>query len=129
MITANYRSLIPHDFLQAEYSKAAIFCHSIVAASNGDKKVIPDTIVEAMAAGMPILATRIVCHTDVLGDNCVFWAQDDSVSSLVAAIEQAWAKKGDMPFMGQQAALHAQECTWQRSAEKLAAALYKALRS
>ncbi len=37
----------------------------------------PIKLFEYMAAGMPILATRIVCHTDVVGtEKYAFWAED-----------------------------------------------------
>jgi colanic acid/amylovoran biosynthesis glycosyltransferase len=43
-------------FLQ-EFRNADIFVHPSVVASNGDKEGIPGTIVEAMAAGLPVVST------------------------------------------------------------------------
>jgi colanic acid/amylovoran biosynthesis glycosyltransferase len=43
-------------FLQ-EFYNADIFVHPSVIASNGDKEGIPGTIVEAMAAGLPVVST------------------------------------------------------------------------
>ena len=41
-----------------ELSKADVFVHPSVTAKNGDKEGIPGAIVEAMAAGLPIISTR-----------------------------------------------------------------------
>jgi colanic acid/amylovoran biosynthesis glycosyltransferase len=40
-----------------EFHDADIFAHPSVIASNGDKEGIPGTIVEAMAAGLPVVST------------------------------------------------------------------------
>ncbi|MCO6488996.1 MAG: glycosyltransferase [Phaeodactylibacter sp.] len=40
-----------------EYQQADIFVHPSVTAENGDKEGIPGTIVEAMAAGLPVIST------------------------------------------------------------------------
>lgn len=86
----------------------------------------PIKLFEYMAAGMPVLATRIVCHTDVLGDeDCVFWAQDASPAGLAAAIHTACIRKAELRQMGQRAQAAVQAWTWTESAKKLAAALYK----
>jgi colanic acid/amylovoran biosynthesis glycosyltransferase len=43
--------------MMTEYQNADIFIHPSVIASNGDKEGIPGTIVEAMAAGLPVIST------------------------------------------------------------------------
>ncbi|MCB0583324.1 MAG: glycosyltransferase [Phaeodactylibacter sp.] len=40
-----------------EYKQADIFVHPSVTAGNGDKEGIPGTVVEAMAAGLPVIST------------------------------------------------------------------------
>jgi glycosyltransferase involved in cell wall biosynthesis len=87
----------------------------------------PIKLFECMAAGMPILATHIVCHTDVLDGDYVFWADDESVPALAAAIRQAWRSKTEFGAMGQRAAQSVQSWTWRRSAERFSAALLKAI--
>jgi glycosyltransferase involved in cell wall biosynthesis len=88
----------------------------------------PLKLFEYMAAGMPILATRVVCHTDVIGeDDYVFWAEDGSPDALAIAIRRACARKADLCKMGQRAAAAAQAWGYEESARKLAAALQKSL--
>lgn len=43
--------------MMREYAMADIFVHPSVEASNGDKEGIPGTIIEAMAAGLPVVST------------------------------------------------------------------------
>ena len=76
-----------------------------------------------MAAGMPILATRIPCHTDVMTDEaCVFWAEDSSVECLAAALRLLWTERGSLARRGAAASQLAQHHTWAASAGKLARA-------
>jgi glycosyltransferase involved in cell wall biosynthesis len=87
----------------------------------------PIKMFEYMAAGLPILATRIVCHTDVLQDEYTFWAEQGSPSALAEAIRGAWARRKELATMGHSAALAAREHTWERSAKKLSEALERIL--
>jgi glycosyltransferase involved in cell wall biosynthesis len=81
-----------------------------------------------MAAGMPILATKISAHVDVLGDSdFVFWAENGNPTGLSAAIHEANTRKADLRDMGQKAAISAKDHSWKRSAELLDKALRKVL--
>lgn len=84
----------------------------------------PVKMYEYMAAGLPILATRIACHTEVIGNgNYVIWAEDGSPAALTAAIKTAYAKKDELCNMGGRAATAAKVCTWDESANRLSKAL------
>ncbi len=84
----------------------------------------PIKLFEYMAAGMPILATRIVCHTDVLRDAaCVFWAEDSSVECLTDALRSLWNNRLGLPAQGELSAQLAQHHTWSASASRLAQAM------
>ncbi len=51
----------------------------------------PIKLFEYMAAGLPILATRIVCHTDVIGNEpFVFWAEQADPQGFLNALRQIW---------------------------------------
>lgn len=84
----------------------------------------PIKLFEYMAAGLPILATRIVCHTDVIGNgDYVFWAERADVAGLLAALRLAWQRRDSLSEMGSRAATAAQAWTWRESAKKLKKAL------
>lgn len=81
-----------------------------------------------MAAGMPILATRIDCHTDVIGERgFVFWSEDDSVAALLDALRQIWQSRTSLSRMGIEASNAANSWTWAASARKLSDALKNGL--
>ena len=89
----------------------------------------PIKLFEYMAAGMPILATRIVCHTDVIrGQPYAFWAEDATPEGLLAALRDAWENRSRLRELGKAAAEDAQFWTWEQSARKLKAALEPHLR-
>ncbi len=84
----------------------------------------PIKLFEYMAAGLPIMATHIVCHTDVIGDGAyAFWAKDGSSQELLATLRLIWHRRESLSHMGAQLTLTAQAWTWRESAKKLKAAL------
>jgi len=90
----------------------------------------PIKLFEYMAAGLPILATRIACHTDVIGDGkYAFWAEQADVPGLLAALRLVWQDRDSLSKMGTQAATLAQAWTWHESAKKLKMSLEYGLAS
>jgi glycosyltransferase involved in cell wall biosynthesis len=84
----------------------------------------PIKLFEYMAAGLPILATRIVCHTDVIGDqDFAFWAEQSDETSLLSALRLIWNNSDRLREMGCRSAKAAQAWTWRESAKKLKEAL------
>jgi glycosyltransferase involved in cell wall biosynthesis len=84
----------------------------------------PIKLFEYMAAGLPIMATRIACHTDVVGDGSyLFWAEDSSREELLNALWQIEAARHNLPQMSRQSAAAASKWTWAQAARKLQSAL------
>jgi glycosyltransferase involved in cell wall biosynthesis len=84
----------------------------------------PIKLFEYMAAGLPILATRIVCHTDVMDESRgVFWADGSDEEALLLALQNLWHARDELSWRGKQSLDLAQEWTWANSARKLKAAL------
>ncbi len=84
----------------------------------------PIKLFEYMGAGMPVIATRIVCHTEVIGDQpIVFWAENSTVDSFVATLHHVWNDRATFAKRGSLAAELAQEHTWAASVKCFAAAL------
>ena len=88
----------------------------------------PIKLFEYMGAGLPILATRIVCHTDVIGTgDYVFWAEDATSRGMLNALSRIWLEKNKLPLMGQNAYEAAQNWTWNASACRLNNSLKKGI--
>ena len=84
----------------------------------------PVKLFEYMASGLPILTTRNFCHVDVVGDRgFAFWAEDESVAGLSAALKLIWKERHLLSTKGQEAASAVGEWTWTASAAKLSKAL------
>ena len=84
----------------------------------------PIKLFEYMGSGMPVLATRIVCHTDVIGDRpCAFWAENSSIECFVTALRDIWEERYTLASRGHLAAELSQEHTWAASVKNFADAL------
>jgi len=111
---------VPQWLAQAHIGVTSIFApeQEIFQASS------PIKLFEYMAAGLPVLATRTPCHTDVVRDGeYVFWVERADVPALTSALRLAWRNQSALREMGNQAATAAQIWSWRVSAEKLKAAL------
>lgn len=84
----------------------------------------PIKLFEYLAAGLPVLATKIACHTDVIENNDVaFWAESSDQEGLFNALQRIKENREKLAEMGRSAAGLAQKWTWQSSADKLKHAL------
>jgi len=84
----------------------------------------PIKLFEYMAAGLPIFATRIDCHTDVIHDGkYVFWAEEASEDELLAGLREIWEKRASLKQMGTESLKAVEDWTWEKSAQKLVRAL------
>ncbi len=116
---------VPHDQVPQWLAQAHV---GVTALFSPDQEIFqassPIKLFEYMAAGLPVLATRIVCHTDVVGDGrYAFWADQADMQSLLAALRLVWQNRDSLGEMGRQAAEAAQAWTWHESAKKLKTSL------
>ena len=90
----------------------------------------PIKLFEYLAAGLPVLASRVSCHTDVLGDSpCAFWVDDITEDSFLAGLRRVWNDRLSLATLSDHASSLAVEYTWSASAQKLADALERGLAS
>lgn len=88
----------------------------------------PIKLFEYIAAGLPVLATRSACHTEVAdGRHYVFWAEDATEDSLYAALENVWSAREYLQTLSDEASQSAEDWTWQAAGEKLHCALCEGL--
>lgn len=115
--------LVPHDRVAHHLADSHV---GVLPFPDEEKFRIssPIKLFEYMASGLPILATRIVCHTDVVRHGQFsFWAEDATVQGLSAALSQIWNDRGSLASRGEEAAIAATSWTWEKSAKSLKAAL------
>ncbi len=80
----------------------------------------PIKLFEYMAAGMPILATHIVCHTDVVGDDgYAFWAEEANEQGLFESLRLVSQSQDLLSGMGDLAFAASKSWTWKSAAKKL----------
>jgi glycosyltransferase involved in cell wall biosynthesis len=90
----------------------------------------PIKLFEYMASGLPIFATRIRCHTDIIqGLPLVFWAEGSTVNDFVVGLRQIEKEKDNLPVMGVAALSAARRFSWEASARELSEGLHSHLRS
>ncbi|MHC1785270.1 MAG: glycosyltransferase [Anaerolineaceae bacterium] len=90
----------------------------------------PIKLYEYMAAGLPVMATRIVCHTDVIDDDSfVFWAEGASPVELLLALKKVWQSRSGLAIKSNRSFEFAQHFTWAASAGRLSDALQIGLRN
>jgi glycosyltransferase involved in cell wall biosynthesis len=88
----------------------------------------PIKLFEYMGSGLPILATKITCHTDVIGSgDYVFWAENSNLEGMLKALEKVWQERFALPDLGQHARIAAQDCTYTVVAKRLNNALQHGL--
>jgi colanic acid/amylovoran biosynthesis glycosyltransferase len=97
-----FAGLLPHAEVRRELSEAHVFVLPSKTAANGDMEGIPVALMEAMAQGMPVLATRhsgtpeLVEH-DVSGMLCKEgdWRTLSANMAAVARAPERWAAMGE----------------------------------
>ena len=122
---------VPHDDVPNQLRKAHVGVTSLPGADNikfGASS--PIKLFEYMAAGLPILATDNVCHTEVVEQGqYAFWVNGDQVDDVVEALRHLWQTRRQLENLGAEAAASAHDWTWQAAGKKLSNALYHGLTS
>lgn len=81
--------MVANDRLPELFARAAVFVAPYVELPSGDKDGIPTSVVEAMGAGLPVVASRVGALPEAVGDeeNGLLVPQRDPMA-LAAAIER-----------------------------------------
>ncbi|MGH7847896.1 MAG: glycosyltransferase family 4 protein, partial [Candidatus Binatia bacterium] len=62
------RGALPNKEVMATYDRAAILVQASIIAENSDRDGIPNVVLEAMASGVPVVATRVSGIPEVVED-------------------------------------------------------------
>ena len=87
----------------------------------------PLKLFEYLASGMPVMATHIRCHTDVMPEEApyVFWAYGADRTALEQALTQVHKKKKDLAIIAKSTTDNIDQWTWRHSAEQISAGLLR----
>lgn len=85
---------------------------------------------EYMAAGMPVIATKITAHTNVFkSGKFVFWDSKATSKTMLEAILEADKQKNNLQKYGEESYALGKKFTWSNSAEKLSNGFYSVIRT
>lgn len=118
---------IPHSEIPQRLTKAHI---GVLPFPDEEKFRVssPIKLFEYMASGLPVMATRIVCHTDVMGDaEYAFYVEGSDVPAMVTGLREIHQVKDKLPALGKQAIENVDGLSWTAAARKLDTALRKGL--
>jgi glycosyltransferase involved in cell wall biosynthesis len=90
--------------------------HALVLASRAEG--LPLALVEAMMCGRPAVVTRVGGNAEVVLDGVTGYLAAPDEESLDAALEQTWARRGELRAMGERAALRIRELVPANPAEE-----------
>ncbi len=120
---------VPHDAIPKLLAQAHVGVTSLPHPSEIKYQASsPVKLFEYMAAGLPILSTSSVCHTEVVENgNYAFWADSTDAGELLEVLRRLWQRRADLGQLGVEAAEAAQYWTWRAAAGKLSSALHAGL--
>ena len=92
--------------------------HALVLPSRAEG--LPLALVEAMMCGRPCVVTKVGGNAKVVEDGITGFLAAPDEDSIDAALEEAWARRGELREMGQRAALRIRELVPANPAEDFA---------
>lgn len=92
--------------------------HALILPSRAEG--LPLALVEAMMCGRPAIVTKVGGNAEVVDDHVTGFLADPSEDPLDAALEEAWARKGELSEMGGRAAIRIRELVSPHPAEDFA---------
>lgn len=95
--------------------------HMLVLPSRAEG--MPLALVEAMMCGRPCVVTKVGGNAEVVQDGVAGFLAAPDEDSIDAALEEAWARRGELREMGQRAALRIRELVSANPAEDFAETL------
>jgi len=100
-VFAIFTGPIAHEEVLQLYRRAAVFCLPCVVAADGDRDGLPTSVLEAMAAGVPVVTTDLNGLAEVVVDGqtgLVVPANDPG--AIASAIEELLSNPGEAERLG-----------------------------
>jgi glycosyltransferase involved in cell wall biosynthesis len=115
---------VPHERLAEEMEAATMFCAPYVIAADGDREGTPTVLLEAAAAGLPIVTSDVGGCGDIVEHGRSGWLlPPGDAGALAAAIAEALDDPVRAAAMAAAARRRAEDFSWPRIAARYAAIL------
>ncbi|MBU0753589.1 MAG: glycosyltransferase, partial [Planctomycetes bacterium] len=101
-----------------EETRAALLCKAFAAVQPSLYEGFNLGLLEAMAAGLPLVCSRIPAHEEVGGDGVSYFAPD-SADELAQALEEAVFDENRRRELSKKGQMRAERFSWQTSAAQL----------
>lgn len=96
--------LLPREEVLREYSHARLLAMPCVVTPRGDRDGLPNVVLEAMAMGLPVVATRVSALPEAVEDGVTGrLVPSHDPAALARAIENLWHDAGRRATMGEAA--------------------------
>lgn len=110
-----------HEELRSIYASADIFVAPSITAKDGDKEGVPTTIIEAMASGLPVIASATSGIPEVVENNKNgFLVQEKDIIGIKNCIEKLSKNEEKRNEMGKYAIKSAQQFDYKKIAHQYA---------
>lgn len=97
----SFLGALPHNKVKTYLEKAVVYLQHSVTAQNGDKEGTPVSILEASAAGLPIVSTKHAGIPDIVIDNETgYLAEEHDIENMTRNVEKLLKDKRLAERMG-----------------------------
>jgi glycosyltransferase involved in cell wall biosynthesis len=84
---ARWLGTLPHDVVREHYRQADLFALGCEVAPNGDRDGIPNVLVESLAMGVPVVATRVSAIPEIITEGATgLLVEPGRVDQMAAAM-------------------------------------------
>ena len=116
---------LPLDEVRGLLDRAAVFCLASRVLPSGDSDGVPNVLIEAMARGVPVVATSVGGIPDLLGDDRGLVVDPEDEAALTVALRQVLEDPQGAARRAERALAHVRsdyttDANWRRLAERLA---------
>ncbi len=110
-VCATFTGPLPYEEVVQLYRRAALFCLPCVIAADGDRDGLPTAVLEAMAAGVPVVTTSLNGLAEVVidGRTGVVVPPNDPVA-VAAALRRLLADPAAAASLGRAGRAHVERC-------------------
>lgn len=87
-VTVNFLGALPHQDILSTVAKSDLFVMPCIDDKNGDRDGIPVSMMEAMAAGVPVLSGDLPAIRELIEDGVTGWIREAKPATIEQAIRQ-----------------------------------------